>query len=57
MKLPQTIFYLLTFITVIHAFALPLSFDAIRESSKELWKRRGGGGGRGGGGSFGGGRS
>ncbi|KAK3049688.1 hypothetical protein LTR09_009110 [Extremus antarcticus] len=53
MKLSQAIFFLLAFVTSIHAFALPDAFDATDKLS-DLWKRRGGGGGRGGGSSGGG---
>lgn len=56
MKLSQAIFLLLGLITTIHALALPVSFDALSESSKALVKRKGGGGGHAssGGGSGGG---
>ena len=59
MRLPQAVFLFLTFITTIHALALPASFDDVASSAKELYKRKGGGGGggRGGGGGGGGGRS
>ena len=57
MKIPQTILFLLALITTIHAFALPEAFEAISESSRELFKRRGGGGGRSGGGFSSGGRT
>ena len=54
MRLPQTLFFLLTFLTTIHALALPTYLDNAYESSKELFKRKGGGGGGGrGGGSSG----
>jgi len=53
MKLTQAIFWLLAFVTTIHALALPASFDSLTEAGKELFKRKGGGGGggKGGGGS------
>lgn len=56
MKLPQTLFWLLAFITTIHALALPTAFESVTEPAKALWKRKGGGGGRGGGFSSGGSR-
>lgn len=51
MRLQQTLFHLLTFITAIQALALPAAFNSIVESGTELYKRKGGGGGRGGGSS------
>ncbi|KAK3713401.1 hypothetical protein LTR37_008593 [Vermiconidia calcicola] len=57
MKLSQAVFYLLAFVTTIHAIALPAPLESTAESAQELWKRRGGGGGRGGGGFSSGGRS
>ena len=53
MKPSQTILFLLTLFTTIHAFALPDSLNTIADSAKQLTKRRGGGG-RGGGGRSGG---
>lgn len=54
MRVPQhAFFWLLAFITMIHALALPASFDSISEAGKELWKRKGGGGGGGKGGGGG----
>jgi hypothetical protein len=53
MKLNQALYFLLTFVTTIHALALPTSFESLAESSKELFKRKGGGGGGGKGGGGG----
>ena len=55
MRTPQILLYLLGFITVIHALAVPTSLESLSEASKELFKRKGGGGGGkgGGGGSTG----
>lgn len=53
MKLPQAFLFLLTLFTTIHALALPASFDAITDSARDLFKRKGGGGGGGKGGSTG----
>ncbi|RMY46740.1 hypothetical protein D0865_09102 [Hortaea werneckii] len=52
MKISQSVFWLLAFVTTIHALALPASFDDFASSARELYKRKGGGGGggRGGGG-------
>lgn len=56
MKLSQSILFLLTLFTTIHAFALPGSIEEFTEAVKQLTKRRGGGGrGGGGGGRSGGG--
>ncbi|KAI7086044.1 hypothetical protein KC356_g5390 [Hortaea werneckii] len=58
MKISQSVFWLLAFVTTIHALALPASFDDFASSARELYKRKGGGGGggRGGGGISSGGR-
>ncbi|EMC99311.1 hypothetical protein BAUCODRAFT_398876 [Baudoinia panamericana UAMH 10762] len=52
MKIGQTIYFLLAFITTIHALALPSYFSDAATASQALWKRKGGGG-RGGGSSSG----
>ncbi|KJX99733.1 hypothetical protein TI39_contig352g00066 [Zymoseptoria brevis] len=59
MKLPQTLLFLLTLLTTIHALALPALLTSNPSAATELFKRKGGGGGggRGGGGSSSGGRS
>ncbi|KAK0253407.1 hypothetical protein B0A54_06494 [Friedmanniomyces endolithicus] len=51
MKIPQKLLLLLGIITTIHALALPASLARIAETSKDLFKRKGGGGGRGSSGS------
>ncbi|KAK4541901.1 hypothetical protein LTR36_007265 [Oleoguttula mirabilis] len=52
MKLPQTLLFLLAFVTTIHALALPTTFTDFAKHSKDLFKRKGGGGGGGKGGGF-----
>lgn len=52
MRLHQTLLALLTFLTTIHAFALPAALEPYTDAAHSLFKRKGGGGGRGGGGGF-----
>lgn len=55
MQLLKSLFFLLNLAFLINALALPASWDAAFESTRELFKRKGGGGGGGRGGGGGGG--
>ena len=48
MKIPQAFLLLIALVTTIHALVLPDATELISESSRQLFKRRGGGGGKGG---------